>query len=463
MGKGDIKKLVVYLDQSFISDIAKYKAGVNLKVKDKLISLFDILKDGVNKEKVVVPDSVSIKNETAAIVDEGLKQKIRQYLKYLGQVSFKSPLEIQDIQFQQALLSFTGKEATKGRDYMSAFREDPDSRMSNFDIDVTFPPINFHFNETSLLQGIRDRGVKYQDQYKKEIDENRKVYKKKLKDSFSYFLYNYSIKNREAEEFIDSEEFKEIPSIDIFTKLWSKDLSKTGRRGKQSDLEDVEAISAYMPYCDVLTTDNYMATNIKELNLDKKYNCYVFTMKDFDLDKMNDFLLDDLEKRAPANKSIFSIVCYPANKDDGFNPEFVSLLNSAIIDYKRRKYNFDENIYISVLFIRNFDIEEEFLKNIYKDNGKIYLKNNNSTATEMQIFYHNFESCTKHPKDTLLQTAKQMADHKKGEAIVFIPSNFNEIDLDKTKDIDLIDDIGISISERKEKTKKYKFDIIYNK
>ena len=49
------KKLLVYLDQNFISEMAK--ADVNVKVKQEWKDLFSLLKEGFLGEKLVVPQS----------------------------------------------------------------------------------------------------------------------------------------------------------------------------------------------------------------------------------------------------------------------------------------------------------------------------------------------------------------------------------------------------------------------
>jgi hypothetical protein len=49
------KKLLIYLDQNFISEIAK--AGINNRVKPEWKQLFELLKEGFLDEKLVVPQS----------------------------------------------------------------------------------------------------------------------------------------------------------------------------------------------------------------------------------------------------------------------------------------------------------------------------------------------------------------------------------------------------------------------
>ncbi|MCD4761937.1 hypothetical protein K8R32_03165 [bacterium] len=460
-----MKKLVIYLDQNFISDIAKYKSGINKNVKPELVEIFDIIKKGVREEKFIVPDSISIKTETAAALEPRLVKEIRSHLKYLGQVSLVHHWDIQDSQFESSLLEYLKKKPTKKQEWEPAFHDNPDKRMVNFTIDVNFPHMKYESNRVESLQQARDKGIKYKSQYKEEMKANREYYKKRLKTHYRYYLHNQSIDISEAEKFIDSNNFSEIPNIDIFTRLWSKDLSKKGRKGKESDFTDIDTISAYMPYCNIMTTDNYMATNLRELSLDKKYNCNVFTMKDNDLAKMKKLLLHELKSRPPANESIFSIVCYLAEGEQTFSTKFVSLLSSAVNDFHRRIYQFDKEVYISVLFIKNHDYsaEKELSDSIVIENGKAGIKLNNALRADMVIYMNHFETLVKSPNESIEQIIAKMLDFEKGKATVLIPSNFKAINFEKSKDVDLLDDIADAIKKKKIITSKYKLNIIYNK
>src|SRR4029077_7336427 len=76
------KKLLVYLDQNFISEMAK--AEVNVKVKQEWKDLFSLLKEGFLGEKLVVPRSWFHDVETSFAPI--LKKRIVTYQNYLGQV-----------------------------------------------------------------------------------------------------------------------------------------------------------------------------------------------------------------------------------------------------------------------------------------------------------------------------------------------------------------------------------------
>lgn len=61
------QKVVIYLDQNFISDIAKLSLeGKKEKVKPELQKVFDTIKAGVDEEKFLSPDGWIHDLETAA-------------------------------------------------------------------------------------------------------------------------------------------------------------------------------------------------------------------------------------------------------------------------------------------------------------------------------------------------------------------------------------------------------------
>lgn len=455
------KKLIIYLDQNFISDIAKLKSGLNLKAKGKLLDIYNLIKRGVDEDKFVVPDSWILKTETSALSKENITRAVRGHLKYLGQISLKSKWDIEDIQFKIALKKYINKYDDSAYSWDQAFHSDPDATMDNFDIDVTFKPLNFSDNSTIKLQATRDKGTSYQERYKQEIQANRDYYKAKLKNDYYYLLNQLSISIEDAEKFIDSPEFAEIPNINIFTKLWSLDLSKRERKGKKSDSNDIEFLSAYLPYCDVMAIDHYMFTNVQSLGLDKKYGCEVFSMRDDSLDKLEKFLKDELISRMPANPALFSVLCYLPKDRDFFDPEFVDFVSNAKHDFHRRVYPFAENIYLPIYFLfdgRNSFSEELRKSKIYKD-GKTYLQMNAAIASAMKIFGYNLKEIRKESNCKPREALADIPQHLKGDGTALI-SESDRFDLSLTKDIDLFDDISESISKGINKSNKYGVDIV---
>jgi hypothetical protein len=99
------KKLLVYLDQNFISEMAK--ADVNVKVKQEWKDLFSLLKEGFLGEKLVVPQSWFHDVETSFA--PVLKKRIVSYQNYLGQVDLHRAPDVRINQTARLLERFLGK------------------------------------------------------------------------------------------------------------------------------------------------------------------------------------------------------------------------------------------------------------------------------------------------------------------------------------------------------------------
>lgn len=81
--------------------------------------------------------------------------------------------------------------------------------------------------------------------------------------------------------FLRSEHYKTLPSVEIQCKLFAKLL--TGSQQIESgDMMDISQLSAVIPYCNFLLTDRKMKNRICELEFDKQFNLEVFCMRDYE-------------------------------------------------------------------------------------------------------------------------------------------------------------------------------------
>jgi hypothetical protein len=116
-------------------------------------------------------------------------------------------------------------------------------------------------------------------------------------------------------EFVESDHFSEIPIIDISCRMWAKILThNTNRTIKTGDATDIDIVSAYLPYVDVLATDTFVANTIKGLGYDSKYKTTVFGAKKEDLTNFETFTARHLKDNKPVNRPIFSIFVFPDKK-----------------------------------------------------------------------------------------------------------------------------------------------------
>ena len=102
MGKRS-QKLLVYLDQNFLSEMSK--ADINEKVRPEFKEIYELLHQGFVDEKLVVPGSMLHDIESSLATH--LKDRIVSYQHYLGQVRLYRPDEITNTQTFAALDRFT--------------------------------------------------------------------------------------------------------------------------------------------------------------------------------------------------------------------------------------------------------------------------------------------------------------------------------------------------------------------
>jgi hypothetical protein len=276
MGKRT-SKLLVYLDQNFLSDIAK--ADTSTKVRPEFAKIYELLRRGVNDEKLVVPGSVLHDIESSLATH--LKDRIVSCQHRLGKVRLYRPDEIRDKQIAAALGSFMGQPAEDPLRPRAAFIDDPDQRVARYGISVDSHLETRNFRQSrhttaADLDALRHRllqaGVTYEQQLKTEQKAQRE-----------WFLETYlsvcgPISEGKLAEFVafaESSAFAAIPLLRIEAHLYASILTrKRDRRIKPSDTTDIDALSAYAPYMDVVCTDAFMADQM--IGMANEYGIQLF-------------------------------------------------------------------------------------------------------------------------------------------------------------------------------------------
>lgn len=459
-------KTIIYLDQNFISDISKLSLEDKKdRVKPILQKVFDAIKVGVDEEKFLSPDGWIHAIETAAESNPALKDAIRNYQGYLGQTSLNPPWEIKNSQFVKALLNFFKIGQDEREMWRSAFRENPNRRMENFKIDVHFP--NFGLGSmdkgtAEALQKIRGSGVDENKQYQAEIEATRKHYKTLLQTDYSWALRKYNIAVDKAEEFIDSHEFTQIPNIDIFCQLWSKSLADKARKhGVEGDYNDIEFLSVYMPYCDVIATDNYMKTILRLLKFDEKYNCRLFSMKEDDLNGMVSFLEEERNRRQPANKSLFSILAVMANEKPTYSIKFLQKLNLAQGKFIGTGKYWNKEVYVGVflLYTQKGEVELPKSEKVLERGPGAFTPDQ---WAEFLVFGHGFKKIYNLNQKPIEEIVREIPAHLRGSATAILNDDSNFDDDMREHDSYLFYDIEKAVESKLGHSEKYKVRIVYS-
>lgn len=170
MGKGS-KKLLVYLDQNFLSEMSK--ADVNEKVRPEFKEIYELLHQGFLDEKLVVPGSLLHDIESSLAMH--LKDRISSYQHYLGQVRLYRPDEIRNTQTSAALDRFMGHTPKDSLRPEAAFLDHPDRRVERFGISV-----DSHWEKRNFRQ-CRYRTAQELEKLRQQLIQAKVTYHQQLK------------------------------------------------------------------------------------------------------------------------------------------------------------------------------------------------------------------------------------------------------------------------------------------
>jgi hypothetical protein len=309
------KKLVVYLDQNFISEMAK--ADIKQAVNPLFKNIYELLHQGFLDEKTVVPASWFHKIETS--LDTRLKERITSYQNYLGQLEMNFPDFILTFQMVKAAKEFLG-EPEEPMTYNFAYHDDPDERAKRFNINVDMHLERFFdYRSDRMLtadrlnkirETVKQNGINFKAQRQLELDANTQ----NLLNSYdlnrvSWVFHKFP---ERVKDFAVSPQFLSIPRIEISSNFWAKILVDFNNREiKNSDPMDVDIISTFLPYVDVFATDTFMANQIKNFGYDTKFGTQVFDSSKKGLQDFEKFLTDYLPKHQPVNRPSASVFVIP--------------------------------------------------------------------------------------------------------------------------------------------------------
>ena len=308
------KKLIVYLDQNFISEMAK--ADSNKRVKPEFKHIYELLHEGFLDEKLVVPASWFHDVETSLSIE--LKERIVSYQNYLGQVRLNFPESVRQAQVMAFASIFKGNSNVDPFSIHIAFNDDPDkrTRMLNIVVDSHLQHFNFksrRVQAAQALEGVRQKiissNISYNEQFEAEMEDQRRFC---LENNYQYLMQLFDGDKEVISEFVRSEMFSNIPVINIYAKLWSSLLTRFKNRViKGSDPTDIDVISTYLPYVDVLATDSFIADRITELGMASDYNIDLFDARTEKLSLFKNYLKEFMQSSQPVNVPSISIFVLP--------------------------------------------------------------------------------------------------------------------------------------------------------
>lgn len=316
MRQGGPKKLLIYLDQNFVSDMAKL--GDDRRVRDDIEQLFNVLHAGFIGEKLVVLRSSF--HEVESSLAGTLRDPIRRLQAMLGHAAVREPYEIRKRQIERALLRFLDRSNVGNViQHRDAFRVDPDQRVTHLDIDVN---MDWRFAGAqgkreglagqldALRQRIKDDSITFERQYRTELEWTRNDLLGRGK--VSYYTRVYEITEDEWRGFVLSDHFAHVPAIHLDVALMAKLLTAHKNRViKRGDVTDLDAMATYLPYCDLYATDKLAANVARQLNIPATYSCQVFDAGSAEVRRLLVHLNEALPTLEPVNRPALSIFVAP--------------------------------------------------------------------------------------------------------------------------------------------------------
>ena len=329
MGKRTTK-LVVYLDQNFLSNMAK--ADGKRAVPPEFKEIYELLHVGFIDEKLVVPSSLL--HDIESSLDTRLKNRVVTYQHYLGQVRLFRPDEIRNTQTFAALDLFMGRPAQDPLNPESAFLDHPDKGVERFAMSVD-SQMEVHklrqsrYGSAQELEKLRQRLLQSKVTYGHQLKVEQETQRKQFVQTYNLFCGSASKEQlKEVIAFTESTGFTAIPLLRIEAHLWAAILTRNlTRQIKSSDSTDIEALSAYLPYMDVVCTDAFMADQLRDIA--KEYGTTMFSAKTGSLRELKEFLEGYLRDTKPIRRPLMTVFVLPPKERRNESFQFFYRLGSG--------------------------------------------------------------------------------------------------------------------------------------
>jgi hypothetical protein len=330
MGKRT-QKLLVYLDQNFLSGISQ--ADVNEKVRPEFKEVYELLRQGFVDEKLVVPGSLLHDIESSLATH--LKDRIVSYQHYLGKVRLYRPDEIRNTQTFAALDRFMGRTPEDPLRPRAAFLDDPDQRVEPFGISVDSHLEKRDFRQSrhrtaKELEKLRQRLLLDRVTYDQQLRAEQKAQRDQFIQTYCSFCGPVSQeKQKELTAFTESTVFMSLPLLRIEAHLLASILTRNPTRQiKPSDGTDIDALSAYAAYMDVVCTDAFMADQLRDIA--KEYGLKLFNAKISSLRELKAYLESYVSSTAPIRRPSMTAFVLPPKERREESFQFFYQLGTAL-------------------------------------------------------------------------------------------------------------------------------------
>lgn len=292
-------KKIVHLDHSTLSNLKLALEDRNFPRKDQFKSLLQLLEDKVSNNQIVCPGNpihlLEAEADNEFLVSKQEMDKQRFLLKRLGNIYFIPPQHVIFYEFFTYLLNFINGDNLniyQLRELLKklVFYEDIDLPNSEFKgkHELCMP---YSKNSKKVIHTLKEthKDKSVEEIYELEVAAKRKYFIDLVRgDLYSNVSYKdvlekcyKNIDVNQVIDFIRSDNFEIIPSINLFCRLHAANAKQaTSYEKSTGDIYDIEYIASYLFYSDYFICDKRMAELLKQRDLDKNPLCYteVFSM-----------------------------------------------------------------------------------------------------------------------------------------------------------------------------------------
>ncbi len=322
-------KRIVYLDQNFISNIAKPSStpdpAVNVKIREKLLRL-------LKGDAIACPTSEFHTRETLYSGDEQLRRAIQEVIREVCHgLGFRQYFDILEVQTRRALYEYTGNELVPAiPEWSEAFVSDPDTvtdgnhycrqpvyvEMSPFFEAGLAAKRSYPERALRAAKTTRERGVAFDERLAElqtwfariafgplielllaqaKAAAGQPLDEIALFPSYASRVYENFCELSGSEElpkfaeFLKSPQFKHTPFVRIFCSIHAA-MEVNSTKPEAGDYDDSEILATVLPYCDIVATDNNKKRLLEELGFDAEFTVTLFSAKQEDLSALIEFL-----------------------------------------------------------------------------------------------------------------------------------------------------------------------------
>ncbi|HXJ03955.1 MAG TPA: hypothetical protein VNH65_02585 [Candidatus Acidoferrum sp.] len=333
-----MSKLIIYLDQNFVSEMAKAKFlgdPVRASKTAPYGSRYDNLKNLVENELAICPESLfhQLESENAELATAS--QKLVTRLSY--GLRLHSPWEIAAHQALRAAKTFLSLGEEEAPPWQDAFLHDPHESVDNRALTIgsgraiLSSPWSMEACTVKPTAYMSDRREMARNKFTwTDLSARKRCQEEGIIDALfihpkdshcrgaAIALQNYWPQRNVAPEtfsgFLKSKELRGCPFISILSTLCAALDCQPNRGPKPSDAFDTLILATVLPYCDVVATSSDLEALWQQTRLRSKFKAQVYGAKQVQLKEFDDWLTTALASAPPAPKS-FSLPC-----PDPFSP-----------------------------------------------------------------------------------------------------------------------------------------------